>query len=98
MAATAPQPISTNPVRRLAIDGEYPRRARRIMLPAFPRDRIAAAADTMIAETERAMHGWRPGLELDLYRWTRALALRVAMRALFGFDPDRSARDVDVAE
>jgi cytochrome P450 len=82
----------------LTIDGEYHRRARRIMLPAFHRDRIAAAADTMIAEIEHATADWRPGLELDLYHWTRAVALRIAMRALFGFDPDRSARDVDAAE
>src|SRR5205085_11861475 len=78
----------------LTIDGEYHRRARRIMLPAFHRDRIAAAAETMIAEIERATGDWRPGLELDLYHWTRALALRIAMRALFGFDPDISSRDV----
>jgi cytochrome P450 len=32
-----------------------------------------------------------PGRELDLYHWTRALALRVAMRALFGLDPDHTA-------
>jgi cytochrome P450 len=82
----------------LTIDGDYHRRARRIMLPAFHRDRIAAWAETMTAETDRALDDWTPGHELDLYRWTRALALRVAMRALFGFDPDRSAREVDVAE
>ena len=35
---------------------------------------------------------------MDLYAWTRRLALRVAMRALFGFDPDRGGRDGRMAE
>lgn len=35
---------------------------------------------------------------VDLYAWTRALALRIAMRALFGLDPDGAqARAVDAA-
>ncbi|MDX6670914.1 MAG: hypothetical protein QOI91_1277 [Solirubrobacteraceae bacterium] len=82
----------------LTIDGTYHRRARRIMLPAFHRDRIAASQETMVEETERALDGVHPGEELDVYHWTRALAMRIAMRALFGFDPDRSGRGIDVAD
>jgi cytochrome P450 len=82
----------------LTTDGEYHKRARRIMLPAFHREQLAAATATMLDETERALEGWRPGARLDLYAWTRALALRIAMRALFGFDPDRGMRDLDMAE
>jgi cytochrome P450 len=81
----------------LTIDGDYHRRARRIMLPVFHRDRIAAAQQTVVDETLRALEGWRPGVQVDVYGWTRALALRVAMRALFGFDPDRANREADVA-
>jgi cytochrome P450 len=82
----------------LTIDGGYHKRARRIMLPAFHRDRLAATTETMVRETERALEGWSPGNEVDVYHWTRALALRIAMRALFGFDPERSNRDFDIAE
>jgi cytochrome P450 len=82
----------------LTIDGAYHRRARRIMLPAFHRERIAAAADVMLEEAERATASWSAGHRLDLYHWTRALALRVAQRALFGFDPDANSRDFDPAE
>ena len=74
----------------LTTDGDYHRRARRIMLPAFHREQIAAARDVMAEEAERAIAGWRGGERLDLYAWTRQLALRVAMRALFGFDARRS--------
>ncbi len=73
----------------LTTDGDYHRRARRIMLPAFHREQIAATAGVMSEEVERALEPWRAGQRLDLYAWTRRLALRVAMRALFGFDPGR---------
>jgi cytochrome P450 len=82
----------------LTIDGDFHRRSRKIMLPAFHRERIAAALDTMIAETDAAMSDWRAGDRIDLYAWTRELALRIAMRALFGLDPDGpAARSIDAA-
>ncbi len=72
----------------LTIDGGYHRRVRRIVLPAFHRDSIAGAADTMVEEAERALASWRPGDVVDVYHWARNLAMRVAMRALLGLDPD----------
>ncbi len=74
----------------LTTDGDYHRRARRIMLPAFHREQVAATTGVMSEEVERALEPWRAGQRLDLYAWTRRLALRIAMRALFGFDPGRS--------
>ena len=81
----------------LTIDGEYHHRARRIMLPAFHRERIAASVQTMVDETELALADWRPGQTVDVYAWTRNLALRIAMRALFGFDPDKASDGMDAA-
>src|SRR4029079_1291127 len=78
----------------LTADGEYHDRAREIMLPVFHRERIGAAADVMSEEAQRALEGWRPGMQVDLYDWTRHVTMRVAMRALFGFDPDRSGVDI----
>ena len=82
----------------LTTDGDYHRRARRIMLPAFHRERLVESTSIMVEEAERAIEGWRPDARLDLYTWTRRLALRVAMRALFGFDPDHGGRDGRMAE
>ena len=82
----------------LTIDGDYHRRARRIMLPAFHRERLLEATATMVDEARRAVEPWEVGAEVDLYHWTRELALRIAMRALFGFDPDARSDDVQVAE
>jgi cytochrome P450 len=78
----------------LTTDGQYHDRAREIMVPVFHRERIAAASDVMTAEAEQALAGWRPGERIDLYDWTRHVAMRVAMRALFGLDPDRAGVDV----
>ena len=52
----------------------------------------------MVQETTRALDELEPGTRMDLYTWTRRLALRVAMRALFGVDPDgQQARSIDAA-
>jgi cytochrome P450 len=72
----------------LTIDGDFHRQSRRAMLPAFHHERVLAARAVMDEEIKRALDPWEDGLELDLYAWARELALRVAMRALFGFDPD----------
>lgn len=83
----------------LTTDGEFHRRSRLVMLPAFHRERIAASIDVMAHETERALRSFTVGAGIDLYAWTRKLALRIAMRALFGLDPDGEvARREDAAE
>jgi cytochrome P450 len=74
----------------LTIDGDFHRQSRRALLPAFHHERVRAARAVMDEEIERALAPWHDGLELDLSAWARELALRVAMRALFGFDPDAS--------
>jgi cytochrome P450 len=81
----------------LTTDGEFHRLSRRIMLPAFHREAIAAALSTMNAEVDQAVDGWRDGLRVDIYHWTRRLALRIAMRALFGLEPDRASARTDMA-
>jgi cytochrome P450 len=83
----------------LTIDGDFHKQSRRIMLPAFHHERVKAALGVMDEEIERALRGWHDGLELDLYAWARELALRVAMRALFGLDADSKgpARDFERA-
>ncbi len=82
----------------LTTDGDYHRRSRQAMLPAFHSERVAATIDTMTQETEAALASIVPGGTVDLYSWTRHLALRIAMKALFGLDPDGAeAKRVDAA-
>jgi cytochrome P450 len=82
----------------LTIDGAYHDRARQIMMPAFHREQILAAVETMTAETDAALAGWRPGEVVDVYHWARNLAMRIAMRALLGLDPDDDGKGGVAAE
>jgi cytochrome P450 len=82
----------------LTIDGDFHRRSRQIMLPAFHRKQIEASVAVVLEEAEAAISRWEVGQELDFYAWTRRLALRIAMRAVFGLDPDGiDARRIDAA-
>ncbi len=78
----------------LTTDGQFHDRAREIMVPAFHRERVTAAATVMFQEAERGLDELRPAARFDLYDWTRHVAMRVAMRALFGLDPDSAGVDV----
>ncbi len=80
----------------LTTDGDYHDASRAILMPAFHRDRVAAAAEVMSAEASAAADALPVGPTVDLYGWTRDLAMRIAMRALFGFDPD-SGRAHEIA-
>jgi len=82
----------------LTIDGEYHRKSRKVMLPAFHREALAGSVQTIVDETERALAGWHDDEIVDVYHWTRELALRIAMKALFGMDPDDPSTDADLAE
>jgi cytochrome P450 len=83
----------------LTIDGAFHRTHRRLMLPAFHRERIETATAVMEEEVEQALESLEPGAAVDLYRWTRQVALRVALRALFGVDPDTArAGDLNAAD
>jgi cytochrome P450 len=82
----------------LTIDGDFHRRSRRIMLPAFHREHLEASVEVILEETDRALEELHEGSDIELYAWTRRLAMRVAMRALFGFHPDSARmRSADAA-
>ena len=82
----------------LAIDGAFHRLQRKAMLPMFHRERIAKSQELMVQEVDDALATWEDGQRIDLYHWTRELALRIAMRALFGIDPDSARGHADAAQ
>jgi len=82
----------------LTIDDDYHDRARAIMMPAFHREQIVAAVTAMATESEAAIAGLRPGETVDVYAWMRNLAMRIAMRALLGLDPDEAGKGAAAAE
>ncbi len=82
----------------LTIDDDYHDRAREIMMPAFHREQVAASVEVMRAEADTAIERLRPGQVVDVYEWMRGLAMRIAMRALLGLDPDEAGKGAAAAE
>jgi cytochrome P450 len=82
----------------LTIDDAYHDRAREIMMPAFHREQVAASVEAMIAEATPAIERLREGEVVDVYEWMRGLAMRIAMRALLGLDPDQAGKGAAAAE
>jgi cytochrome P450 len=82
----------------LTIDEDYHDKARATMMPAFHREQVAASVEAMIAEATPAIETLRPGQVVDIYEWMRGLAMRIAMRALLGLDPDEAGTGAAAAE
>ncbi|MGO9884568.1 MAG: cytochrome P450 [Solirubrobacteraceae bacterium] len=70
----------------LNTDGAYHRDFRMLMLPAFHRDYIAAVSEMMIDEALAGAEALRDGEVIEIYRWVRELAMRIALRALLGIE------------
>lgn len=72
-------------------------RQRRLMQPAFHRDRIAAYAETMSRYTERMLDGWSEG-KRDVHEDLMKLTMEIATKTLFGADlPPVDAKEVSDA-
>jgi len=82
----------------LTVDQDYHDRARAIMMPAFHREQVAAATEAMTIEAEQAIDSLPVGAVVDVYEWMRNLAMRIAMRALLGLDPDEAGKGAAAAE
>ena len=70
----------------LNTDGGYHRDFRMLLLPAFHREYVEAMAETMIEQAVAAAEALAEGEVVEIYRWTRALALRIALRGLLGME------------
>jgi len=81
----------------LTVDEDYHDRARAIMMPAFHREQVARATEAMTIETDRAIDALPVGEVVDVYEWMRNLAMRIAMRALLGLDPDEAGKGAAAA-
>lgn len=79
----------------LTSEGEFHKRQRRLIQPAFHRRRIEAYADSMASDAAAAAERWRDGETFDAAREMMRLTLRIVVRSLFNVDvEDRSAREV----
>jgi cytochrome P450 len=78
----------------LTSEGDSWLRQRRLMQPAFHRERIAAYADTMIEQGRRLAESWRGGGIRDVHTDLMRATLEIAATTLFG----SSVSDSDAAQ
>jgi cytochrome P450 len=78
----------------LTSEGELWLRQRRLMAPAFHRDRIEGYGETMVAHTEAMLDRWRDGQKLDVHDEMMRLTLSIVARTLFGADVGDKSEEV----
>ena len=81
----------------LTSEGEHHMRQRRLMQPAFHRQRIAAYGETMVRYAERRCARWQDGAPVDMHAEMMALTLAVVGKTLFDADVEAEARDIGQA-
>ncbi|TMF03678.1 MAG: cytochrome P450 [Chloroflexi bacterium] len=59
---------------------------RKLMLPAFHKERLDTYAAVMAEESERAIATWQPGQRRDIHSEMMRLTLQIVTRSLFGLD------------
>jgi cytochrome P450 len=81
----------------LTSEGEFHTRQRRLVQPAFHRDRLARYAADMVRCAARTRESWTPGAELDIHREMTRLTLAIVGRTLFSADVTSDADEIGAA-
>ena len=68
----------------LSMNGPAHRQRRKLVLPAFHRQRVENYHADMVAITHELLDGWRLGERLDIAREMQKLTLRIVSKTLFG--------------
>jgi cytochrome P450 len=75
----------------LTSEGAFHLRQRRLMQPAFHRDRIAGYGRTMVEYADRVRSAWPDGATLDVAREMNRLTLSIVGKTLFDTDVEADA-------
>jgi cytochrome P450 len=78
----------------LTSDGEFHRRQRRLVQPAFHRDRLIGYAAAMVETTAQTREQWTNGAHLDMSREMMRLTLAVVAKTLFSADVTSDADEI----
>jgi cytochrome P450 len=81
----------------LTSEGQLHVRQRRLMQPAFHRDRIASCASTMTEYAGRVRNRWADGVTIDAAHEMTRLTLGVVGKTLFDADVESQAAEVGAA-
>ncbi|WP_084657786.1 cytochrome P450 [Thermogemmatispora onikobensis] len=81
----------------LTSEGDFHKRQRKLIQPAFHRQRIASYATTMVEEAARLARSWQDGTVVDMAEEMMRLTLVIAGKTLFNVDVEREASTVSQA-
>ena len=81
----------------LTAEGANHVRQRRLIQPAFHRERIAGYADVMVAHTSRMRERWQPGETYDISNEMMRVTLSIVGKTLFDTDVESKANEVGLA-
>src|SRR4030095_10465918 len=81
----------------LTNEGESWLKQRRIIQPAFHRQRIASYATTMTAYTEKMLSQWRDGETRNLHEEMMHLTLKIVARLLFSVEVEKESEKIAAA-
>ena len=81
----------------LTSEGDHHRRQRRLVQPAFHRDRLAGYGAVMVERTAVVRDQWVAGKPFDVLQEMMRLTLAIVAKTLFSTDVDSEADDIGVA-
>jgi cytochrome P450 len=81
----------------LTSEGEFHRRQRRLMQPAFHAQRVADYAEVFVTFAERARERWRDGEVFDLRAAMTQLTLEIVAKTLFDAEIEAEVRELGEA-
>ena len=81
----------------LTSEGDFHRRQRRLVQPAFHRDRLAGYAASIVDCAARSRNQWQSGAEFDVTQSMRRLSMAIVARTLFSADIESEADEISGA-
>ncbi len=81
----------------LTSEGDYHKKQRQLIQPAFHRQRIASYASIMVEKALALSQKWREGQTLDINEEMMHLALSIVGKSLFGVNLEEEAAEIDEA-
>jgi len=81
----------------LTSEGEHHRRQRRLVQPAFHRDRLAGYGAVMVERSAIARDRWQPGQPFDVLQEMMRLTLAIVAKTLFSTQVDSEADEIGTA-
>jgi cytochrome P450 len=95
VAVRALRPVAGNGL--FLSEGEFWLRQRRLLQPAFHRERMGAYGETMVHAAERLLATWPPGEVRDVHQEMTRLTMEIVAKTLFDADVQTEAAEVGAA-